>query len=661
MNTWERPEFFASDEHRTLEFEGTTLSSRDALTAYLAYFPERTEFSNPKPEAADVAWLDAPPVDVAWLAHEELRAEISSAKSHLLIFSRYSDPENLAYLQTNLTIVQEALRSGAVAVLDVPTGRFLSSSDFDGQAGPENPFCYEDHLTLRVQRNVPSPLKGESREVALCSTLGMKKFGRPNLALTIPEPLSQGGLRAANVLLNEIALALCEGKMYTRDDNVGMNYPSGRVFVGFHEMDRQECKGLVRDSDYLLIHESGDFEVTDSDISTSLSVIERELDSREDGRVPDNLQTLAPEQQKRLQEITRWVLTHSVWKDSETRTSRSLEEYGSQEFEFILPFPCGCAKARVTLDLLADGTMQVGYCYPVDDEVSQDPTFEAAELPEWTNPGSVTCQNCCRLWSLSYEVCEPGRVKVSLKDSLAGIRSAIDEAQRLLSEGEAKKAQEIWATLKDSVLPHGTEERELLIGLGVDCSAASGDAVAALEIAAQGMGKEALRRRVLASLPQAKSDSLSESLQAAPELNEILERFLQESPVIATRSECPTELNLSATLQMAQNTAIRVEVPVTVSNEAILLEGLNLNPAGLEHKLSQAEFEDDSKKKATIYFLAGRSCLEAGLREHALLLFECAGRHFPESTMVREQLENLRQTGVQRTTMTAKLQSRLGV
>ena len=82
---------------------------------------------------------------------------------------------------------------------------------------------------------------------------------------------------------------------------------------------------------------------------------------------------------------------------------------------------------------------------------------------------------------------------------------------------------------------------------------------------------------------------------------------------------------------------------------------------GLEHKLSQAEFEDDSKKKATIYFLAGRSCLEAGLREHALLLFECAGRHFPESTMVREQLENLRQTGVQRTTMTAKLQSRLGV
>lgn len=83
MNTWERPEFFASDEHRTLEFEGTTLSSRDALTAYLAYFPERAEFSNPKPEAADVAWLDAPPADVAWLAQEELRAEISSAKGRL--------------------------------------------------------------------------------------------------------------------------------------------------------------------------------------------------------------------------------------------------------------------------------------------------------------------------------------------------------------------------------------------------------------------------------------------------------------------------------------------------------------------------------------------------------------------------------------------------
>lgn len=175
------------------------------------------------------------------------------------------------------------------------------------------------------------------------------------------------------------------------------------------------------------------------------------------------------------------------------------------------------------------------------------------------------------------------------------------------------------------------------------------------------MGKEALRRRVLASLPQVKSDSLSKSLQTAPELNEILERFFQESPVIATRSECPTELNLSATLQMAQNTAIRVEVPVKVSNEAIVLEGLSINPAGLEHKLSQAEFEDDSKKKATIYFLAGRSCLEAGLREHALLLFECAGQHFPESTMVREQLENLQQTGVQRTTMTAKLQTRLGV
>lgn len=684
METWYRPDFYSSDSHRILEFLGTTLSSTDALVGYLVYFPERLDFVNPYPDYLDTRWVDAPPSPLEWLAPQAKRTALRQAKGFLLISGRYRDSSDMLHLQYHLKAVELALQQSGIGALDILGPRFLFLADFEGQAGPENRFQMEDHMVIHARRDRTSPLADEDAKVTVCSTLGMRKLGRPDVAITLREPLQASQFIAGCILVNEVAHRLGEGKFYTRDDQLGMTYPNGRLQVGFLELSPEERRDIGYDSDCLLLDESGDYERMDSDCSEALSVIEEALKSEnlitDDSvlghlsgryslpelshrtcRVPaviTNVLILEPEHEKEIQDLFRWASEQQVW-PAEIRgelPEPGCEELG--EYDFVLAFPCGCARASLSVTVYADGTTSQGMSYPCERSVSQETSFPCPEVP-FLGSQPTPCSTCARAWKVSYEAAGEGRARVSLVDAFAAVAEGIEDCRQLLSQGRSEEAMTQWRSLESVGVDRIAPEYGLLYELGVDCALALEQPLEALKIAESGRSTRDLRAKILATLPHQESEELKGHLETLPEAREILERFQQEAPNISHRpGDRFDRLTLSASVQGKQ-CALQVDVPVKVQDQCVQLLSLHVLPAGLVHQLSKAEFEDDPRKKATIFFLAARSCLENAMHEHALVLLECAAHHFPESTMVAEQMENLRQYDVSTTILTEGLRARL--
>lgn len=163
----------------------------------------------------DLAWFDGwtdpkglygslllrtPGVDIAALA---------SCKVAAILRGTFEDPKDLGYLQRAFVILRTLAKNGAVAALDLEAILWWPRSDLEEL---EDDFDFElgDHVRVVFEAREREPGVGH-----LCHTLGMAKFGQPDLAL--------GGLaaehaEAASEMLGNLAQALAEGEVFGPGD-----------------------------------------------------------------------------------------------------------------------------------------------------------------------------------------------------------------------------------------------------------------------------------------------------------------------------------------------------------------------------------------------------------------------------------------------------------
>lgn len=281
MTVWSRPRFLESDSHRRLALMGSRMSSRTAEVRFLLHFDKEREFQNPEPETVKSRWITKPSWQPTWLAEETLQGPLKSSSAVLALGGKFRNPGDLGYLQACLRACRAALAQGACAALDPLAQRWLTTEDFSGRFNPDGRFQVEDHFSVFALPNTRCPAPEDERTGTLLATSGLRKFGRPNLSLFLPGPMVGSEVRAAAVLVNEVAFALAEGKWYTPDDWLATNYPSGRVEVGFYEIPRDYRHLLPSSHHCLLLSQAPDYEYEESDCSEGIKILEHELDGLE--------------------------------------------------------------------------------------------------------------------------------------------------------------------------------------------------------------------------------------------------------------------------------------------------------------------------------------------------------------------------------------------
>lgn len=154
---------------------------------------------------------------------------LGSCKAAMTIAAEVEDPNDLGYLQRALLLVRLlAEKAGAVAACDVEALRWWTKADLE-ELPADLDFEISDHV-----RVVFEPTEREPGQGHICHTLGMAKFGRPDLALPgmLPEHVE-----AAVDLLEKMAGELADGENFETGDVV--------EFEGFPPL---RCEELPDDS-----------------------------------------------------------------------------------------------------------------------------------------------------------------------------------------------------------------------------------------------------------------------------------------------------------------------------------------------------------------------------------------------------------------------------
>lgn len=163
----------------------------------------------------DVAWFDGwtdpkglygslllrtPGVDIAAL---------STCKVAAIIRGSFENPKDLGYLQRAFLILRTLAKNGAVAALDLDAILWWPRADLEAL---DDDFTFElsDHLRVVFEPSEREPGAGH-----LCHTLGMAKFGQPDLAIG---GLASEHAEAASEMLGNLAQAMVEGEVFEAGD-----------------------------------------------------------------------------------------------------------------------------------------------------------------------------------------------------------------------------------------------------------------------------------------------------------------------------------------------------------------------------------------------------------------------------------------------------------
>lgn len=146
--------------------------------------------------------LRTPGIDIAGL---------SGCKVATIVTGTFEDPADLGYLQRAFVILRLLVQAGAVAVLDVDPMIWWPRADLEALDEGWD-FDVADHIRIVFEPGEREPGAGH-----ICHTLGMAKFGRPDLAI--------GGLQRehaeiAGEMLENLATAVAEGEVFQSGDVV---------------------------------------------------------------------------------------------------------------------------------------------------------------------------------------------------------------------------------------------------------------------------------------------------------------------------------------------------------------------------------------------------------------------------------------------------------
>lgn len=165
----------------------------------------------------DVAWFDGwldpkgaygslllrtPGIDIAGL---------STCKAALLLEGTFDEPKDLGHIQRAFVILRLLAKAGAVAVLDVGSMLWWPKADLE-ELEDDWEFEISDHIRI-----VFEPFEREEGQGHLCHTLGMAKFGRPDLAIG---GLEREHAEAAGEMLENLAIAEAQGEVFHPGDVV---------------------------------------------------------------------------------------------------------------------------------------------------------------------------------------------------------------------------------------------------------------------------------------------------------------------------------------------------------------------------------------------------------------------------------------------------------
>lgn len=200
-----------------------------ARVAFVALMPEAGELSqkgHPLFEGFDITvryrgddpqwfdgWVDpkgtfgslllrTPDVDIAAL---------TTCKAALVLSGEFADPKDLGYLQRAFRILQLLAKAGGVAFCDVESMTWWPRAAIE-ELPPDWTFDVVDHLRIVFESQEREPGAGH-----VCHTMGMAKFGRPDLAIA---GLEREHAEAAGGMLQNLATALAEGDSFETGDVV---------------------------------------------------------------------------------------------------------------------------------------------------------------------------------------------------------------------------------------------------------------------------------------------------------------------------------------------------------------------------------------------------------------------------------------------------------
>lgn len=131
---------------------------------------------------------------------------LSQCKAAMIVTGAFEEPSDLGYLQRAFLVMKLlAERAGAVAACDVQAMVWWPKSQLE--ALPEGwDFDVSDHVRVVFEAQEREPGAGH-----LCHTLGMAKFGRPDLAIG---GLDREHADAVGDMLEMLATALAEGDVF---------------------------------------------------------------------------------------------------------------------------------------------------------------------------------------------------------------------------------------------------------------------------------------------------------------------------------------------------------------------------------------------------------------------------------------------------------------
>lgn len=209
---WQRPRYTPAGAARlayvALLPEAGEMNQKDhpileGFTTTVRYQGEDPEWFdgwvNPK-QAFGSLLLRTPGIDIAALTR---------CKAALVLSGEFPEPSDLGYLQRAFQILKLLAGAGAVAVCDVDAMVWWSQESLI-ELDDDWEFDISDHIRIVFESQEREPGNGH-----LCHTLGMAKFGRPDLAIG---GLSLEHAQAAGEMLRNVATALAEGDSFETGD-----------------------------------------------------------------------------------------------------------------------------------------------------------------------------------------------------------------------------------------------------------------------------------------------------------------------------------------------------------------------------------------------------------------------------------------------------------
>jgi hypothetical protein len=136
---------------------------------------------------------------------------LGSCREAMILSGTVDDPADLGHLQRAFLVMKLLTRAGAVAACDVESMIWWTKAQLE-----ELPDAWEfdvaDHVRVVFEAAEREPGAGH-----LCHTLGMAKFGRPDLAIG---GMEREHAEAAGEMLESLATALAEGDAFETGDVV---------------------------------------------------------------------------------------------------------------------------------------------------------------------------------------------------------------------------------------------------------------------------------------------------------------------------------------------------------------------------------------------------------------------------------------------------------